>query len=53
MNATKYAHRFNCPQCGLSIRAETASLIGVDYWRHLSGEPGMNRSIYVKHVRMN
>ena len=53
MNGAEYIYRINCPECGLLIRAETTSLIGADYWRHLSGEHGMNRSIYVAHVRMN
>ena len=51
MDSTRYPHRINCPRCGLLIRAETASLVGSDYWRHLSIEHGMSRSIYVEHVR--
>lgn len=51
MNATGLLFTARCPRCGLTIRAETTSLVGADYWRHLASEHGMNRSIYVEHVR--
>ena len=51
MNATRFPFTAHCPRCGLTIRAETTSLVGTDYWRHLASEHGMNRFIYVEHAR--
>ena len=36
---------------GRVISAESAAMMGADYWKHLAKEHGMNRSIAVQHVR--
>ena len=51
MNPMSFPYLVKCPECGRAIRAETASLVGADYWQHLAKEHGMNRSIAVRHAR--
>ena len=51
MNPRRFPYIVKCPECGRAIRAETAALMGADYWQHLSGEYGISRSIAVRHVR--
>ena len=51
MNRTKFLYLVKCPECGRAVRAETAAMMGADYWQHLAKEHGMNRSIAVRHVR--
>ena len=49
MNPTRYPYLVRCPECGWMIRAETATLMGADYWQHLEKEHGMRRAISVQH----
>ena len=51
MNVTRFPHLVKCPECGRAVRAETAALMGADYWQHLTKEHGISRSIAVRHVR--
>ena len=51
MNAKRIPYRINCPECGRAVSAESAALLGADYWQHLAKEHGMNRSISVRHAR--
>ena len=51
MNAKKSPYRADCPECGREIQWESATMLGADYWQHMSGEHGMNRSISVQHIR--
>ena len=51
MNETRLPHLVKCPECGRAVRAETAALMGADYWQHLTREHGISRSIAVRHVR--
>ena len=51
MNVTDFPDLVSCPVCGRTIRAQTVSLMGADYWRHLADEHGISRSIAVRHVR--
>ena len=51
MNETRYPHLVKCPECGRAVRAETAALMGADYWQHLTKEHGISRSIAVRHAR--
>ena len=45
MNTTGFPYLIRCPKCGEKISAETASLMGADYWQHLRREHGMRRDI--------
>ena len=51
MDPTGFSYLVRCPECGRTIRAETAALMGAVYWQRLAKEHGMNRSIAVRHVR--
>ena len=51
MDRTKFPYQVRCPECGRSVRAETAAMLGADYWQHLAKEHGRNRSISVRHIR--
>ena len=53
MNATKFPDRVDCPECGSPVRAETVAMLGADYWQHHAKEHGVNRSISVRHIRLN
>ena len=50
MNARRSPYQVRCPECGRAVRAETASMLGADYWQHLEKEHGISRSIAVQHV---
>ena len=50
MNRTRFPYQVRCPGCGRSVRAETAAMLGADYWQHLEKEHGMARSIAVRHM---
>ena len=50
MNRTGFPYMVRCPECGRAIRAESAALMGSDYWQNLAKEHGMNRSIAVRHT---
>lgn len=51
MSATRFPCRVPCPECGRSISAEAAPMMGTDHWQHLAKEHGMNRAIAVRYVR--
>ena len=51
MNATDFPYLASCPVCGRAKRVQTVSLMGSDYWRHLSGEHRISWSIAVRRVR--
>ena len=50
MNRTRFAYQVRCLECGRAVRAETAAMLGADYWQHLEKEHGMARSIAVRHM---
>ena len=50
MHWTKLPSQVRCPECGRSVRAETAAMLSADYWHHLEKEHGRNRSISVRHM---
>ncbi len=50
MNPSRFPYLVKCPECGRAIRAESAALMGADYWQHLAKEHGMARSIAVRHT---
>ena len=47
MNPTSFPYQVKCPECGRTISAESAALMGADYWHHLEKEHGMRRAISV------
>ena len=49
MNATTFPCRVNCPHCSRAIQAETADLMGSDYWQHLAKEHGEYRPVEITH----
>ena len=51
MNQTRFPYLVGCPECGRQVSAESASMLGADYWQHMAKEHGMNRSIAVRHTR--
>ena len=51
MNPSRFPCLVRCAECGRAIRAESAALMGADYWQHLTKEHGISRSIAVQHVR--
>lgn len=50
MNPTRFPYIVKCPECGRAVRAETAAMMGADYWQHLAKEHGMSRSTSVRHA---
>ena len=51
MNRTRFPYLIRCPECGRAIHAESAAMLGADYWQHLAKEHGIHRSIAIQHVR--
>ena len=40
-----------CSSATSPVSAETAAMLGADYWQHMAKEHGRNRSVSVRHVR--
>ena len=51
MNRTRFPYLIMCPECGRAIHAESAAMLGADYWQHLAKEHGMSRQISARHDR--
>ena len=51
MNRTRFPYLVRCPECGRAVSAETAAMLGADYWQHLAKEHGMHREVSARHVR--
>ena len=49
MNGTNARYLVGCSECGRPVSAETAAMLGGDYWQHMAKEHGVNRSISVWH----
>lgn len=51
MNRTRFPYLVRCTECGRAVSAETAAMLGADYWQHLAKEHGKQREISARHAR--